>query len=163
MTVPSGTRQLQSCVADAKRCGIEKHAEIRYIDDRDVDGTTVSHDKRIDEIAGREKLSCEPTPQVTKINQDLGPRPWNTSNGRFTSYACLTVEHLKRHIHHLSGVRGKHPDGHSSVRNIRNHVLHQSKHRNARRDIPAVHLVGQASGLIGKDLNERIVDIGVRA
>src|SRR5262249_47291710 len=66
-----GTRQLQSRAADAKRCGIEKHAEVRHIEDCDVDGTTVIHCNRVNEIAGREKLSCEPAPQLSKIYQDL--------------------------------------------------------------------------------------------
>jgi hypothetical protein len=93
-----GTRQLQSRAADAKRCGIEKHAEVRHIEDCDVDGTTVIHCNRVNEIAGREKLSCEPAPQLSKIYQDLRPRPRNTSNGRVTSDARLTVEHIKGHI-----------------------------------------------------------------
>ena len=96
------SRQLHSCVADAKRCVIEKRAEVRDIDDRDVDGTTVIHGKRIDKIAGREELICEPTRALTKINKDLSPLPRNTFNDCFTSDARLTVEHIKGHIHDLS-------------------------------------------------------------
>jgi hypothetical protein len=159
MTVPSGL----GSVADAERGGIEEHAEVGQIDNRDLDGAAVIHRNGVDAVSGREDFSGEPTCEVAKINQDLSTRPRNAADGGLTSDARLSIEHIEGHVHHLSRVRRDDSNRHSSVGDARDHVLHPGQHRNARRDVPAVHFVAEARGLIGEDLNKRIVDIGVRA